>query len=243
MKNIRQDYNKDLPIILKEFFDQKQTQAYGDVYIGTVVNNNDPQKLGRCQIRVYGIYSNEIIDDDLPWALPEFGFIGSEVGSFIVPPNDCIVSVRFSNNDVNEPIYTTKVLKKGKLPNDIGSDYPNTLVFFELDGGDKFTINRNTGETIYTSRNGIVITMFEDKSFKLEHSKGTILEIDKSGNVDISSGNKTPTSQITIKPGAAGSIKMGNNPLVPCPDLLTCVVTGAPLGINTSIPGNQITIP
>lgn len=242
-ENIRKEYSKDLVNILTDFFDQKEKELTNIYYVGKVENNNDPQKLGRCQVRVYGIYNKEIPAPDLPWALPEFGFVGSEVGSFIVPPKDCLINVRFDNGDIYRPIYTTKLLQKGKLPTNKNIDYPDTLIFFELDGGDSFQINRNTGQTIYEQRAGIKITMESNGSFKLEHSKGSIFEIDVLGNVKLYSGSKNPISTITIEPGAAGWINIGKNALRPCPDALTCYITGVPLATNTLIPGMKINIP
>ena len=114
-KNIREDYRKDLTVILREFFDQKEQELTNTFYVGKVIDNNDPEKLGRCRVRVYGIYSNEISDNELPWALPQMNFIGSLKGSFIVPPNDCIVSVRFDNNNIYEPIYSGKIINTGVI--------------------------------------------------------------------------------------------------------------------------------
>lgn len=40
-------------------------------FIGTVVKVDDPQELGRVQVRIHGIHSNDLVavpDDDLPWA-------------------------------------------------------------------------------------------------------------------------------------------------------------------------------
>jgi len=35
-------------------------------YIGTVVSNKDPQKLGRCRVKIHGLYDS-LNDNDLPW--------------------------------------------------------------------------------------------------------------------------------------------------------------------------------
>jgi hypothetical protein len=164
------------------------------------------------------------------------------LGSFVVPPNDALVYVTFVNGDIYNPVYSSKVLKSNKLPTDKNTDYPDTLIFFELDNGDKFTINRRDGKTIYEQRHGLKITMDNDGSFKLEHSKGTIFEVDNLGNVDIKSGSVIPTSTININSGAAGRIVLQNGN-IPCPDLLVDPVTGAPMAVGTLIPGSQIFIP
>lgn len=53
---------------------KRYVDFYGDQtrwFTGSVVNINDPKELGRIQVRIYGIHSdNQILipDDDLPWA-------------------------------------------------------------------------------------------------------------------------------------------------------------------------------
>lgn len=42
-------------------------------WFGVVENRNDPQLLGRCQVRIFGIHTGDLTDipsEDLPWALP-----------------------------------------------------------------------------------------------------------------------------------------------------------------------------
>lgn len=241
----KENYRKDLTLILKEFLEQKEQQLTTTNYVGKVVDNNDPNQLGRCRIRVFGIYSDNIPDDELPWALPAFSFIGSEIGSFIVPPNDCIVSVYFNNGELNNPVYTTKIVKSGKQPTDKNKNnkYPDNLIFFELDGGDSFQIDRTNGETIYEQRAGIKITMFSTGAFTIEHRTGLIFEIDVLGNVTLKSGSDNPISTVTILQGAVGQINIGNNAIIPCPDAPTCFLTGGPLAINTNIPGMRTVVP
>lgn len=233
---------KDLTNLLKKFFEHKEKQYLEKNYIGKVVDNNDPQRLGRCRIRVYGVFEDTIPNKDLPWALPEFDFVGSKKGSFIVPPVDTLVRVYFDDGDIYKPIYTSKVVEQGNQPSDKDTNYPNTMVFYELDGGDKFYIDRSTGNTVFEQRAGLKITMTPTGAFTLEHSKGTILDIDAIGNVDIKSGSDNPLTSINIQSGAAGSIRMQNG-TVPCPDLPTCLITGGPLATQTLVPGKQVFIP
>lgn len=133
---------------------------------GKVVDNNDPLKLGRCRIKVYGVFDT-VPESDLPWAIPQFSFVGSSVGNFIVPPEGSIIWVHFDDGEITSPIYSTKVLDSGNLPSNRDEDYPNTIVFFELDDGDVFKHNKTTRETFY------------------QHNSGTILKIDAVGNVTL----------------------------------------------------------
>jgi len=225
MENIRRDINKDLNTLLKEYIDRKLHEEVFKVYVGKVVNNRDPDKEGKCRVRVYGIYSEEIPDSDLPWAIPEFTFIGSKVGNFIVPPEDALVNIYFRNNDMYTPIYTSKVMQKNKLPSKRIQGYPNTMVFFETDEGDSMTLNRQTGITTFDHRSGLKI------------------EISANGDVDVKGNTTVPLTNITIEPGLAGSVNIGRNAFVPCPDLPTCLLTGGPLALKTMIPGSMVNVP
>lgn len=160
--------------IMRDFIDEPLDEKLNDVYTGIVVNNNDPDKQGKCQIRVYGVFGDEVPDSDLPWALPMFSFVGSKVGSFVVPPIGALVSIRFDNGEIYLPFYSSKAVVANRQPSQKDIDYPNNMVFFETDDGEYFAINRKTKVTTY------------------KHSSGTKLEIDKDGNVTIL--NKIGTS-------------------------------------------------
>ena len=93
--------------------DRRPGEGYEDKYegnfTGIVVDNKDPDKVGKCKIRVYGVYGDDIQDKDLPWAFPDFNFRGGLKGSFIVPPVDCIVNVYFERGEIYIPRYSNKV--------------------------------------------------------------------------------------------------------------------------------------
>lgn len=163
---MRETLNKNINELLKKLNDSDIEKKFDEFYIGEVVDNEDPDKEGKCRIKVFNVF-DEIKTQHLPWAIPDFSFIGSTVGSFIVPPNGTIVSVYFDNGDIYTPRYTTKVLQKSKLPSNKNEDYPNNMIFFETDAGDSFEINRTTKKTTY------------------KHSAGTIIKIDSLGNVSI----------------------------------------------------------
>ena len=163
--NLRKLQNEDISQLLVDFINKKVQDEFTRAYIGKVVDNGDPDKVGRCKVRVFGIFNEEISDADLPWAIPEFSFIGSTVGSFIVPPVNTLVNVYFNHGNLYEPVYTTKVLQKSKLPSRKDTDYPKNLIFFETDEGDWFEINTET------------------KMAKFHHNSGTEISIDKNGKL------------------------------------------------------------
>jgi hypothetical protein len=163
MLNIRRQIGQTPEETMKDFFDRDpHDDLYGN-YSGIVVNNNDPDRQGKCQIRVYGIFGNEVPDADLPWALPDFSFVGSKVGSFTVPPIGAIVKVYFDHGDIYLPHYTTKAVDLNNLPTQRTNNYPNNIVLIETDDGDYVTFNRAT------------------KVIKIYHNTGAQIVINKEG--------------------------------------------------------------
>lgn len=183
MNNITDIIGGDLTSLLKNAVTNKFVNPNNSTfYPGKIINNKDPKKLGRCQIRVYGVYDDAIPDEDLPWAIPDFTFTGSTLGSFIVPTVDSIVNVYLDNGDLYTPKYTTKVLQKDSLSNmssTYDKDYPNTMVFFETDNGDYFKINRKTLEAEFRHASGLIITIDKDGDLTVNTN------VAENGNVNI----------------------------------------------------------
>ena len=80
------EYSKDEFKILqtaKQF--QGQIESF---WVGTVISNTDPQQLGRCQVRIYGLHTDNLEDipqEALPWASTlRIGGGASGIGPFAV---------------------------------------------------------------------------------------------------------------------------------------------------------------
>ena len=171
---IKQDLRKTVRGLLTDRLEDKNSSVIFDKnYVGKVVDNNDPEKLGRCKILVYGVFSEGIPNDALPWAIPEFSFIGSKKGSFIVPTIDTIVKVEFENDEINLPRYSSKVLNREQLPTRKDVNYPDNMIFFETDKGDSFEIDRSTGEVKFTHNKGTKITIDSDGTLNI-HSESDL---------------------------------------------------------------------
>jgi hypothetical protein len=191
--DIRENLSKSLADVLRAFTDGVNNKKDIRFYTGIIVDNNDPEQEGKCRIRVYGVYGEEIPNEDLPWAVPDFSFIGSTKGSFIVPPNESIVKVYFDNEDFYSPRYTTKVFNRNALNSftaGYNEDYPNTMIFFETDQGDYFKVNRATNETIYRHASGFIVKIDSEGNLLIDDegvNTGNV-DINTKGNLNISVG-------------------------------------------------------
>lgn len=232
----KDNLEKDVSILLKEFIDNNLPQRKLKMFTGKVEDNQDPDKLGRCKIRVSKIFDEKNIStEDLPWAIPEQNFVGSNVGSFIVPPIDTLVRVYFDNDEIYSPVYTTKILNTEQLPTSIDEDYPNTMVFFETDNGDYFVINRKTLECEFKHASGMSINIDENGNIKIDNTgsdEGT-LGINVKGDVSL-----TTDGDVSIE-ASKGNIKLGKNASQPCNNLGVCIFSGAPHSIGGQFPGQK----
>ncbi|MFW6272822.1 MAG: phage baseplate assembly protein V [bacterium] len=182
---LRENIRKESDSLLREYVTQTEKE-YSGLYVGKVVDVNDPEKLGRCRIRVFNVFSESIPTEALPWALPLQLFNGSKKGSFTVPDEDTVVAVQFLNGNIYEPIFFLKFVDSNNLPNNKDENYPKNEIFFETEEGDSFEINKGTGIT------------------KFIHNSGTTIEIEKSGKVNILANQiEVKTNSSFVTPDAA----------------------------------------
>jgi hypothetical protein len=75
---------------------------YYGKYRGEVINNQDPQKLGRVQLRIPQIAGDNKVEY---WAWPSGQPAGADFGDFMIPPKGSPVWVTFENGDPSHPCY------------------------------------------------------------------------------------------------------------------------------------------
>ena len=76
-----------------------------NTYFGKVVINDDPERIGRCKVKVLGVF-DELQDNDLPWAFPAYNmaFAGGEskgYGSISVPNFVCLTGLSLGSVSIN----------------------------------------------------------------------------------------------------------------------------------------------
>lgn len=233
-------------------------------WTGIVVNNNDPDKLGRCQIKIYGYY-DDLATTNIPWAIPDIPSLASTKGNFVIPELNTVVRGYFDNGDDSKPIYDSVAFnasysdikynfKDWQLRTE---DYPHTMVLFQTDQSDYLVMNRKTGEIAFTHHTGAVMRVNPDGSIDIGtsvYSAGPApLNVSISGDVNIQSmGNITVSAMkecnvnalqnVTVSAvgnvdvqSQAGIITLGPNPAKqPVCNLPNCVICGAPHQIGNT---------
>ncbi len=118
-----------------------KTNSFHGIYRGVIEDNNDPEMLGRCKIRVWGLHT-EIKDVDelegiptknLPWSEPCLGLLEGSVsgnGMFTVPLKGSHVFLFFEGGNWQSPRYFATVPgKPEEAPNpELGFNDPDGLL-------------------------------------------------------------------------------------------------------------------
>lgn len=148
--------NADVKIAEKDF-------DFNSFYRAYVMDNNDPEKLGRVKIRIPAKHPEGSF---YPWAYPAcFTGLGFQTGMFILPPIGSIVFVTFEYSDEHRPIYfggiPTRVANgkkqsygpfiNGGLAREVfGDDIP-----FEYDGTQQIIYKSPSGSILYFDSNDL----------------------------------------------------------------------------------------
>jgi len=136
------------------------------IYVGLVVDNDDPKKLGRLKIAIPNVYGN-IDKEDLPWSEPCFPYGYTDQGIFFIPELNSLVSVMFINGSPYKPLWLGTIFRENEnvVPSEAKDIYPHRKI-----------IKTNSG-----------YLMFDDDSqyIELKHRSGSRIAVTKDGDITI----------------------------------------------------------
>jgi phage baseplate assembly protein gpV len=149
--------------VLTELFEsigRERDKLYG-VVVGTVINQLDPMGLGRVQVQIPSIDSEDLS----PWARVATPMAGSSHGHYFIPDIDTEVLVAFEHGDINAPYILGSLWNAQAMPpvvspllqtRVIKTLAGNTIEFMEVPP--TITIKTPTGQTLRMLPTGIQIT-------------------------------------------------------------------------------------
>jgi len=138
---------------------------FNGLYVGKVVDNNDPSKKGRLKINVPMIYGS-IPVEDLPWADPCFPYGYHDSGIFFIPEIGSLVTVMLLNGNVYHPVWLGVIFRENDnvVPQEAKKSYPNrkiikTKVGYIMmdDENDYIEIKHRNGSSITLSKNKDIV--------------------------------------------------------------------------------------
>lgn len=156
-------------------------------YLGWVVYNNDPEKLGRLKVRI-APYS-ELSTEDLPWVYPKLGTHGNsaEYGGLNVPEVGSQVRVDFPSRDLTAPYYSGAELNSVNRTTFFDEDYPNTYGWKDS-VGNFVKINKERGTAHFQHFTSTNLQIAPEGSLKIGLSNGAFFTFDNNNNFEINIG-------------------------------------------------------
>lgn len=204
---------------------RKQQTTYYGKYRAFVVDNEDPEGLGRIKLSVPSVLGEATSD----WALPAVAYGGGvDFGMLFVPPVGAQVLAEFLEGDVSAPVWaatfwrqrsevpaeyqgpSTKILKTGS---------GHLLMFEDKEGEEQITLRSSTGaKAVMNPEGGIVLADSGGAKVALDAEASEILIQDANGNSILlsssgitctdASGNEITTSSggVEVKSSAVVNI-------------------------------------
>lgn len=197
---------------------QKVEHHYYGKYRGIVVDNADPEQLGRLKVKVPSVLGNEVVTG---WATPCVPYGGEmNQGTLFIPEVDAGVWIEFEEGDLEFPIwvgtYWSKPGGESELPKPNDPDGteqdsvqdPPTRKIIKTVKGHTIQFEDNDGEemvTIVEATNQNVITMDQDGIVIHEGQNSHEVKMDADG-VNITDGAnshevKMDSSGVTVTDG------------------------------------------
>ena len=200
-------------------------------WLGEVVDIEDPQKVGRIKVKVYGKF-DELAKDDIPWAYPGNNMTaGSETGGgfFSVPKLGSIVSIKFDMGNIYHPEYFFQQKISDETKAEIKDSYTNAHVLIYD------TITEEYVKVYFTEKKGLmldykksIINIKPDKSIDIHTaSKNSSILIEDDGKLTV-----YRKGAIKIDCDAKADITVKDDVKLKCTNLVVDHSSSVKLGAN-----------
>lgn len=151
----------------------------GQLFEGTVVNNQDPLHKGRFQVSVPGLFE----EGELPWIgnVRESPFgMGDGFGTYGAPAVGSTVIIQLQHGDSKYGYKEGHVPKNGQIPVEFQS--PNTWGYKDP-SGNTLVVNMDAGTYTFTHSSGTTYTIGQDGSLDADIKSN--VNINVNGNVNL----------------------------------------------------------
>ncbi len=166
-----------------------------DIFIGQVINNNDPNQLQMIQVRV-PILHDGVTDTDLPWAIPKkLSGVGHYNGASeqSIPLVNSFVGIEFQHGDPHFPMYTMAVLTPANVSPILTVNYPFRYGW-ALSASTYFYVDQSTKD-LQITHNGTTVAI--DASGNATITVAGNLDLSVTGNITSSSADWTHSGNVT----------------------------------------------
>lgn len=192
---------------------QQMQRTYYGKYRGFVVDNADPEALGRVSLRIPSVLGNEVSG----WALPcaPYGGLDGQ-GLFVIPDVEAQVWVEFEEGNPDKPIWTGTFWRASDQPPENARVSPPTTRMLQTTAGHRLQFDDKDGEEQVTLAHtgGSELTMEPDGNLVLTNEGGSKLTLDNASNkvvLEDSSGNSMTMTATgtTVEDSNGNKVEMG----------------------------------
>jgi hypothetical protein len=209
-----------------------QDDLLATTWLGEVVDIEDPQKVGRIKVKVYGKF-DELKNEDIPWAYPGNNNTGGSAtggGFFSVPKLGSIVSIKFDMGNIYHPEYFFEQKISDEVKEEISGSYANAHViiydtvtegalkiFFTEQKGlmldykeTQINIKPDKSIDIHTASGKSKIELVDDGTLNVTHADNINITSDKDVNIKCKNAIIDHASSIELGKGATEKVILGN---------------------------------
>lgn len=189
-----------------------QQRSYYGKYRGFVVDNEDPENLGRISARVPSVLGNEVSG----WALPcaPFGGLDGQ-GLFLVPEIGAQLWIEFEEGNPDKPIWTGTFWRTSDAPPQDAQKSPPTTRMLQTASGHRLQFDDEGGDERISlaHKGGSELVMEPDGNLVLSDEGGSTLTLDNASNEvvlnDVSGNTLTMSSSgTTVEDSNGNKIEM-----------------------------------
>ena len=150
------------------------TQYFGK-YAGKVVNNVDPQQMGRMMVTVAAVTG------DIPvWAMPSVPYAGMQAGFYAIPPPLANVWIEYEGGNTEKPIWSGCFWGQGEAPS-MGTATPAVIPHIAMQTAGQTILLLSdlpgpTGGIMLKTATGAMI-LVNDTGITISNGKGATIQL------------------------------------------------------------------
>jgi uncharacterized protein involved in type VI secretion and phage assembly len=184
---------------------EKVDHKYYGKYRGIVVDNNDPEKLGRLKVKVPSVLGNDVVTG---WAMPCLPYGGAKnQGFFFIPEDRSGVWVEFEAGDLEFPIwvgtYWAKPGGENEVPKPADTQRPPTRKIIRTLKGNSIEMEDKDGDEVII----IKFSNGEDKTNQITMNKNGIEIVDSNKNKVVMNKDGVVVESSQIKLGSSDAVQ------------------------------------
>lgn len=174
---------------------------YYGLYEGIVINNNDPEKRGRLQVKIPSVLGEQTFED---WIYGKAIFNGKDMGIFAIPSVSSGVWITFINGDAERPIWEMGWFTDSEISDEFKERYLNGITFKH--------------EKIFIKSKEASIELFEDGKIEVFSeskidivAKGDISVFTSGGKIELKNSTQNLKNLLNELKGIIQSLKVAMN--------------------------------